>query len=140
MIFSRLLASRYLVAAMLAMATGTFLSLSRPFPADQVFLQVIARRAPRAFTSFRSIYQVSLFTTPYMLYLGMLSALYVGTLKFRPLARPGPLPIYPDPRKRKELFVVLGEVHHARRPGPATPASTAFRSSRPGPPTASTAR
>jgi len=119
MIFSRLLASRYFVAAILAMATGTFLSLSRPFPAHQVFLQVIARRAPRAFTSFRCIYQVSLLTTPYMLYLGMLSALYVGTLKFRPGARLGPLPIYPDPRKRKELFVVLGEVHHARRPGPS---------------------
>jgi type IV secretory system conjugative DNA transfer VirD4/TraG family protein len=119
MIFSRLLASRHFVAALLAMATGSFLSMSTPFPAHQVFLQVIAVRAPRAFTSFRCIYQVSLFTTPYMIYLGMLSALYVGTLKFRPGTKLRPLPGYPDPRKRKELFVVLGEVHHARRPGPS---------------------
>jgi TraM recognition site of TraD and TraG len=119
MIFSRLLASRHFVAALLAMATGSFLSMSTPFPAHQVFLQVIAVRAPRAFTSFRCIYQVALFTTPYMVYLGMLSALYVGTLKFRPSTKLRPLPGYPDPRKRKELFVVLGEVHHARRPGPS---------------------
>ena len=119
MILSRLLASRQFVAATLAMATGAILSLRTPFPTHQVFLQVIAARAPWALLSFRWIYQVSLFTTPYMLYLGMLSALYVGTLKFRHGIRPAHLPIYPDPKRRKELFVVLGEVHHARSPGPS---------------------
>ena len=119
MILSRFLVSRHFVAALLAMATGMFLSFSTPFPEQKVVLQVIALRAPRAFSTLRSIYKVSLFTTPYMLYLGMLSALYVGTLKIRPGTRSGPLPGYPDPRKREELFVVLGEVHNARRPGPS---------------------
>jgi len=32
---------------------------------------------------------------------------------------PGRLPAYPDPRKRDRLFVVLGEVHNPRKPGPS---------------------
>ena len=51
----RLLASRHFVAAMLAMATGTVLFYSRPFPEDQIFLRVIAARAPYAFASSPSV-------------------------------------------------------------------------------------
>ena len=115
----RILASRHFVAAIMAMATGMALFYARPFPEHQLFLQLIAVRAPHAFQSFRWLYNVCLFTTPYIGFLGMLSALYVGTLKFRPRVIAGQLPPYPDPRKREELFVVLGEVHDPRRPGPS---------------------
>ena len=50
----RILASRHFVAAILAMATGTVLFYARPFPEDQLFLRVIAMRAPHAFLSFRA--------------------------------------------------------------------------------------
>jgi hypothetical protein len=115
----RLLASRHFVAALLAMATGTVLFYARPFPELQFFLHVIAMRAPQVFQSFRWLYVVALFTTPYMLYLAMLSALYIGTLKLKSRTIAGQLPSYPDPGERKELFVVLGEVHNPRRSGPA---------------------
>jgi hypothetical protein len=115
----RLLASRHFVAALLAMATGTVLFYARPFPELQFFLHVIAMRAPQVFQSFRWLYVVALFTTPYMLYLAMLSALYIGTLKRKSRTIAGQLPSYPDPGERKELFVVLGEVHNPRRSGPA---------------------
>jgi len=115
----RFLASRHFVAALFAMVTGTALYHARPFPADQLFLRVIAIRAPHAFLSFRCLYLACLFTTPYMAYLGLLSGLYIGTLKFRRRVAPGRLPAYPDPRNRQELFVVLGEVHDARKPGPS---------------------
>jgi len=114
-----ILASRHFVAAVMAMATGMVLFYARPFPEHQLFLQLIAMRAPHAFNSFRWLYTACLFTTPYIAYLGTLSALYVGTLKFRPRVIAGQLPPYPDPRMRKDLFVVLGEVHDPRRPGPS---------------------
>jgi hypothetical protein len=115
----RILASRHFVAAVLAMVTGALLLYARPFPENQVFLRVIAVRAPHAFQSFRYIYNVCLFTTPYMAFLGVLSALYVGTLKFRSRVVAGKLPQYPNPRRREALFVILGEVHNPRRPGPS---------------------
>jgi hypothetical protein len=115
----RILASRHFVAALLAMATGAVLFYTRPFPEGHLFLQLIAMRAPHALQSFRALYSVCLFTTPYMLYLGTLSVLYVATLKFRSKVIAGTLPTYPDPRRREELFVVVGEVHNPRRPGPS---------------------
>jgi hypothetical protein len=118
----RILASRHFVAAVLALATGMVLFYAQPFPEGHLFLRLIAMRAPHALQSFRWLYDMALFITPYMLYLGTLSALYVGTLKFRPRVIAGQLPRYPNPRKREELFVVLGEVHSPRSPVPsATP-------------------
>ena len=115
----RILTSRHFVATILAMATGMMLFYSRPFPEDQLFLRVIATRAPHALLSFRCLYNVALFTTPYIAYLGVLSALYIGTLRFRHRVVAGRLPPYPEPHKRDELFIVLGEVHNPRRPGPS---------------------
>ena len=62
----RLLASRHFVAAILAMPTGMVIFFSRPFPEGQVFLRVVAMRAPHAFVSFRWLYNLALFTTPYI--------------------------------------------------------------------------
>ena len=115
----RVLASRHFVAAILAMATGTVMYCCEPFPADQLFLRVIAMRAPTAFLSFRDLYYVSLFTTPYIAYLGVLSALYIGTLRLRHRVVAGRLPSYPLPETRNDLFVILGEVHNPRLPGPS---------------------
>jgi len=115
----RILASRHFVAALLAMATGTALFYARPFPDNQLFLHVIAIRAPQALVSFHYLYTACLFTTPYMAYLALLSALYVGTLKRRRRVVPGRLSCYPNPRTRDDLFVVVGEVHDPRRPGPS---------------------
>jgi hypothetical protein len=115
----RLLVSRHFVAAILATLTGMALFYARPFPGGQLFLAVIARRAPYAFQSFRILYIVTTFTTPYMAYLGVLSAAYIATLKFRDPIVAGQLPPYPDPEHRDDLFLVLGEIHNPRRPGPS---------------------
>ena len=115
----RILGSRHFVAVVLAMASGMWLFYTRPFPGDQLFLRVIAVRAPQALMSFRALYIVFQFTTPYIVYLGLLSGLYVATLRIRQRVVAGRLPQYPEPRTRTDLFVVLGETHNARRPGPA---------------------
>jgi hypothetical protein len=115
----RALESRVFISAILAMATGTFLFYAHPFPDQQIFLRVIALRAPQAFLSFKYIYYALLFTTPYWACLTLLSGLYIFTLKARQHISPGRLPTYPDPSKRDDLFLVIGEVHNPRKPMPA---------------------
>jgi hypothetical protein len=115
----RILQSRGFLAAILAMGTGVFFFYTRSFPDDQVFLRVIAVRAPRALLSFKYLYYTFLFTTPYLAYSTALSGLYIFTLKAKRHIEPGRLPLYPDPSKREELFLVVGEVHNPRKPLPA---------------------
>jgi hypothetical protein len=115
----RALESRAFLSAILAMAAGAFLFYARPFPDHQIFLHVIALRAPNAFLSFKYLYYTLLFTTPYMICSTALSGLYIFTLKARPGVSPGRLPLYPDPRTRSDLFLVVGEVHNPRKALPA---------------------
>ncbi len=115
----RALESRGFISAILAMAAGTFLFYRHPFPDEQIFLHIIAMRAPQAFISFKYIYYVLLFTTPYLVCSTALSGFYIFTLKARQKISPGRLPRYPDPTKRDGLFLVVGEVHNPRKPVPA---------------------
>ena len=115
----RTLESRAFISAILAMAIGTFLFYTHPFPHEQIFLRVIASRAPQAFMSFKYLYCALLFTTPYLVCSTVLSGLYIFTLKARQTISPGRLPKYPDPSKRDDLFLVVGEVHNPRKPVPA---------------------
>ena len=115
----RVLESRAFLAAILAMGTGVLLFYRHTFPDDQIFLRVIAVRAPEAFLSFKYLYYTFLFTTPYLAYSTLLSGLYIFTLKARRPIEAGRLPLYPDPRTRDDLFLVVGEVHNPRKPVPA---------------------
>ncbi len=115
----RVLNSRIFLAALLAMATGAYLFYSFPFPGGQIFLRVISLRAPYVFLSFKCLYTTFLFTTPYMVYATLLSGLYIFTLRTDWRIKPGRLPRYIDPRKRSDLFLVVGEVHHPRKPIPS---------------------
>jgi hypothetical protein len=115
----RALESRAFIAAILAMTGGAFLFHTHPFPDQQIFLRVIAHRAPQAFLSFKYIYYVLLFTTPYLMCSTVLSGVYIFTLKARRAISPERLPEYPNPGMRSELFLVLGEVHNPRKPVPA---------------------
>jgi len=115
----RTLESRVFISAILAMATGAFLFYTHPFPDEQIFLRVIALRAPKAFLSFKYLYYALLFTTPYLVCSTALSGLYIFTLKARRTISPGHLPKYPDPSERTDLFLVVGEVHNPRKPVPA---------------------
>src|ERR1700694_3743855 len=115
----RTLESRVFISAILAMAAGAFLFYTHPFPDEQIFLRVIASRAPHAFLSFKYLYYALLFTTPYLVCSTVLSGLYIFTLKAGQHISPGRLPKYPDPSKRDDLFLVVGEVHNPRKPVPA---------------------
>src|SRR5579872_6642805 len=115
----RILHSRGFVSALLAMGTGAVLYYSYPFPSDQIFLRITAIRAPRAFLSFEYLYNLFLFTTPFLLFSTVLSGFYIFTLKVRHNISPGHLPKYITPEQRDGLSVVVGEVHNPRKAGPS---------------------
>src|ERR1700686_4323240 len=115
----KILNSKNFVACLLAAATGMTLYFRVPFPEENVFLQVMALRSPSIFFFVKYSYTLFLFSTPYIGYSVVLSGIYIFRLKAGRRIRAGRLPLFPDPRKRDELFLVLGEVHNARKQVPA---------------------
>src|SRR5258708_4734472 len=114
----RALASKGLVAYVLACATGITLYFRWPFPENDLMLNLISIRAPLIYAGFKYTYTLFLFTTPYIGYSLVLSGLYVFAFRSNRRIKPMPLPAYPEPTRRDELFLVLGEVHDPRKPLP----------------------
>ena len=102
----RILNSRNFVACLLAAATGMALYFELPFPTENVFLQLMALRAPLVHDGLFYSYNLFLFTTPYIAYSILLSGLYVFGLTVHKKISAGKLPLYPDPSKREELFLL----------------------------------
>jgi len=115
----RILHARHFVACLLAAATGMVLYFRAPFPASNLFLGIMALRAQPAFFFFKYSYTLFLYTTPYIAYSIVLSGVYIFALKAESKIRAGRLPLYPDPRKRTELALVVGEVHEPRKQLPS---------------------
>jgi hypothetical protein len=93
----RILNSKNFVACLLAAITGMVLYFKLPFPTENVFLQLIALRAPLVHGGLFYSYNLFLFTTPYIAYSIVLSGLYVFGLTVHKEIRAGKLPPYPDP-------------------------------------------
>jgi len=115
----RILNSKNLVAFVLAAATGMTLYFRMPFPEGNIFLRVMALRSPSAFEVLKYSYTLFLLSTPYIGYSVVLSGLYIFALKAKQRIRAGKLPLFPDPQKRNDLFLVVGEVHNPRKQVPA---------------------
>jgi hypothetical protein len=115
----RMLHARHFLACLLAAATGMVLYFRAPFPEDNLFLRVMAMRSASTFLFFKYSYTLFLYTTPYIAYSILLSGIYIFALKAGRKIRAGRLPLYPEPRRRPELSLVLGEVHHPRKQIPS---------------------
>jgi len=115
----RIFNAKNLVAFILAAATGMTLYFRVPFPEGNIFLRVMALRSPSAFEVLKYSYSLFLFSTPYIGYSVVFSGLYIFALKAKQRIRAGKLPLFPDPRKRNDLFLVVGEVHNPRKQVPA---------------------
>ena len=115
----RILNSKNFVACLLSAATGMVFYFKLPFPGENVFLQVVALRVPLVHDGLFYSYNLFLFTTPYIAYSILLSGLYVFGFTVHKRIRAGKLPLYPDPSKRNDLFLVVGEIHNERRPIPS---------------------
>ena len=94
----RILNSKNFLAFLLASATGMALYFLYPFPSSNLFLRVIALRAPLVYRGAFSSYTAMLFTTPYILFSILLSGLYIFTLRVRPSREAFAASPYPDPR------------------------------------------
>ena len=124
----RILNSKNFLAVLLAMLTGTLLYFKMPWPAgvalvsqswNEYFLRLIALQDPWTYAGLKASYHVMLFTTPYIGYSFLFSALYIFTLRPRRPGKPQPLPPYPLVETRTGLTLVLGEIHNPRLPIPA---------------------
>jgi hypothetical protein len=115
----RVLASKGIVAYVLACATGITLYFRWPWPQNDLVLRLIELRAPYIYLFFKYTYTLFLFTTPYIGYSLVLSGLYVFAFRPTRKVKPMPLPPYCDPATRDDLFLVLGEVHNPRTPVPS---------------------
>ena len=113
------LQARNFLACILASATGIALYFRVPFPDANLFLQVMALRSSLAFLFFKYSYTLFLYTTPYIAYSILFSGVYIFALKATRKIRAGKLPLYPDPAKRTELSLVVGELHHPRTQMPS---------------------
>ena len=115
----KILHARHFFACLLAAATGMALYFRASFPESNLFLQLMALRAHYAFLFLKYSYTLFLYTTPYIGYAVLLSGIYIFALKAGNKVRAGRLPLYPDARRRAELSLVLGEVHHPRKQIPS---------------------
>src|SRR5258708_35756571 len=112
--------SRNWVSAIVAAGAG-FLALARqPFPADNALLQLVLVQQPSVYYGIKYAYLAMCFTTPFFACSILASLVYIFIVRLeRPLGL-AKLPPYPDPSRRESLFLVLGEIHHPKRPEPAS--------------------
>jgi hypothetical protein len=124
----RILNSRDFLAMLLAMLTGTLLYFKMPWPMtgtrtpatwNEYFLRLVALKDPWTYAGLKASYHVMLFTTPYIGFSFLFSALYIFTLRPRRPGKPQALPPYPLVETRTGLSLVLGEIHNPRLPIPA---------------------
>lgn len=109
--------SRTFLSVVLAGLTGLILFFSHPFPQGNLYLQYIALKDPLVFSVLARSYTLFLFTTPFFIYSAAFSGVYLLSFGRRRKQKRSSLPSYPDPSFRKDLFLVIGEVHHPTKIG-----------------------
>jgi hypothetical protein len=109
--------ARALVALTLAAATGLWGLQTFPVPREDVFLGLIAERAPHVYRLLAYGYATLWFLTPYFAASLLMSLVAIAVYRRAPSARARPLPPYPSPEVRSTLMLVLGETHFHTLPG-----------------------
>jgi hypothetical protein len=89
-----------------------------PFPDENALLQLILLQKPVLFFALKYAYLAMLFSTPFIAFSVALSSIYIFVARRKKKAGPICLPAYPEPWSRDQLYLVIGEVHHAKKPEP----------------------
>jgi hypothetical protein len=92
--------------------------LKWPFPDTNSLLQLILLRKPMLFWAIKYSYTTMLFSTAYIVFSTTLSLLYIFLARHEKQSGEIRLPKYPEPDKRDALYVVVGEVHQAKKAEP----------------------
>jgi TraM recognition site of TraD and TraG len=114
----QLIESRNWASAALSAGVGLALAYRLPFPAENDLLQLVLLYRPYIFCGIKYAYLTMLFSTPYIILSVLGSLIYIFVLRQDKDIGFAKLPPYPDPAARKELYLVIGEIHHPKRPEP----------------------
>ncbi|HEV2134283.1 MAG TPA: hypothetical protein VGR47_08465 [Terracidiphilus sp.] len=111
--------NRFLLSCGLSAACGIVLRSLYPIHDANPMLRIIALEQPAISHGLVWSYNLFLFSTPFLLFSILFSLAYVHLYTPEQRQLSGPLPPYPDPLAREDLFLVLGELHHPTKPAPS---------------------
>ena len=114
-----LIKHRLLLSFGLSTACGLVLQSIYPISDSDPVLRLIAIERPALYHGVVWSYALFLYSTPFLVLSILFSLTYVHFYLPELDVASGRLPVYPNPRFRKELFLVLGEVHQQTKPNPA---------------------
>jgi len=111
-----LVAHRFLLSIGLSVSSGILLNALLPIDHTDSLLRLMEIARPQIVHILLMAYRFFLYSTPFILFSMGFSLLYVHLYKSELALNPGALPPYPDPRRRDELSLILGEVHSRLHP------------------------
>jgi len=111
-----LVAHRFLLSIGLSAACGIILNSLLPIDLADPLLHLTELQRPQIVHGLLMGYRFFLYSTPFIFFSMGFSLLYVHLYKSELELNPGALPPYPDPRRRKDLSLILGEVHSRLTP------------------------
>ena len=111
--------NRLLLSLGLSIACGLVLQTLYPIQQSNTLLRLIALERLSIYLGLIWSYTLFLYTTPFLCFSILLSLAYVHFYAPDLNKVSGPLPPYPDPRSRRDLFLVIGEVHYQQKPTPS---------------------
>jgi TraM recognition site of TraD and TraG len=111
-----LIAYRFLLSIGLSATCGIILNALRPIDHTDAMLRLMEMESPEIVHGMLMGYSLFLYSTPFILLSMGFSLLYVHLYKSELELNPGALPPYPDPRMRRELSLIVGEVHSRLTP------------------------
>src|SRR6266852_6425425 len=111
--------NRLLLSVGLSVATGLVVRSVIQVPDSDPLLRYAAFERPAMYQAFIASYALFLFTTPFLLLSMCLSHVYIHFYEEQIQQAARLTPPYPKPEFRKELFLILGELHEQVEPVPA---------------------
>ena len=108
--------SRHFMSSVLSAGLGIYLFRTWPFPGENSLLQLVLLQKPYVFYGIKYAFSAMLFTTPYIALSILFSLSYIFIVRQEGKIGLKRLPPYPEPALRSGLYVVVGEIHHQKRP------------------------
>ena len=111
--------SRTIISSLTSFAVWLTGWMLVPFPQENLYLSLVYCTKSHIFYAIKYGYIVMWFTTPYMAVSILLSLLCIFFTKYEQEPGKSGSLRYPAPAGRKDLQLVIGELHHPRKPEPS---------------------